>query len=85
MKDRIEAFQCAHETGQCPLCRDKDLKIAQLQQQIEQLKKRSLVDLQSVERKVKVETIETTSQSPPPRELDSPANNFQKLGCRRLP
>jgi transposase len=37
-KERVEAFQCAHETGQCPLCRDKDLIIAQQQQQIEQLR-----------------------------------------------
>ena len=37
-KDRVEAFQCAHSTGQCPLCRDKDLTIAQLQQQNEQLR-----------------------------------------------
>jgi transposase len=39
-EERIEAFQCAHETGVCPLCRDKDLTIAQQAQQIEQLKKR---------------------------------------------
>jgi transposase len=37
-KDRVDAFQCAHETGQCPLCRDKDLTITQLQQQNEQLR-----------------------------------------------
>src|SRR5690242_5038521 len=37
-KERLEAFQCAHETGQCPLCCDKDLIIAQLQQQNEQLR-----------------------------------------------
>jgi len=37
-RDRIEAFQCAHQTGVCPLCRDKDLAIAQLQQQNEQLR-----------------------------------------------
>jgi transposase len=37
-KDRVEAFQCAHQTGQCPLCRDKDLTIVQLQQQNEQLR-----------------------------------------------
>jgi transposase len=37
-QQRVEAFQCAHTTGQCPLCRDKDLTIAQLQQQIEQLR-----------------------------------------------
>ena len=28
-EERVEAFQCAHLTGQCPLCRDKDLTIAQ--------------------------------------------------------
>jgi transposase len=37
IQKRIEAFQCAHETGSCPLCRDKDLTIIQLQQQNEQL------------------------------------------------
>ena len=37
-QDRIEAFQCAHQTGTCPLCRDKDLAIAQLQQQVEHLR-----------------------------------------------
>jgi transposase len=37
-QERVEAFQCAHETGQCPLCRDKDLTIVQLQQQVEQLR-----------------------------------------------
>lgn len=37
-QDRVEAFRCAHETGQCPLCRDKDIAIAQLQQQVDQLK-----------------------------------------------
>jgi len=37
-EERIESFQCAHQTGQCPLCRDKDLTIAQLQQQNEQLR-----------------------------------------------
>jgi transposase len=37
-EERIEAFQCAHQTGVCPLCRDKDLTIAQLQQQNEQLR-----------------------------------------------
>jgi transposase len=37
-EERIEAFQCAHQTGVCPLCRDKDLTIAQLQQQVEQLR-----------------------------------------------
>jgi transposase len=35
---RIEAFECTHDTGDCPLCRDKDLTIAQLQQQNEQLR-----------------------------------------------
>lgn len=34
----MEAFECAHQSGQCPLCRDKDLRIAQLTQQIDQLK-----------------------------------------------
>src|SRR6185369_4009007 len=37
-EDRIEAFQCAHQTGTCPLCRDKDLQIQQLQQQNDQLR-----------------------------------------------
>jgi transposase len=37
-RERIEAFQCAHQTGTCPLCRDKDLTIAQLQQQNERLR-----------------------------------------------
>jgi len=37
-EERVEAFQCAHETGVCPLCRDKDLTIVQLQQQVEQLR-----------------------------------------------
>lgn len=37
-EDRIEAFQCAHQTGTCPLCRDKDLQIQQLQQQVDQLR-----------------------------------------------
>ena len=37
-KERVEAFQCAHSTGQCSLCRDKDLAITQLQQQVEQLR-----------------------------------------------
>jgi transposase len=37
-QERVNAFQCAHQTGQCPICRDKDLEIAQLQQQIEQLR-----------------------------------------------
>lgn len=37
-EDRIEAFQCAHQTGTCPLCRDKDLQIQLLQQQNDQLR-----------------------------------------------
>lgn len=37
-QERLEAFQCAHQTGACPLCQDKDLTIAQLQQQIERLR-----------------------------------------------
>ena len=37
-EERMEAFQCAHQTGACPLCRDKDLVIAQQQQQIDQLR-----------------------------------------------
>ncbi len=37
-ESRIEAFQCAHQAGTCPLCQDKDLTIAQLQQQIERLR-----------------------------------------------
>jgi transposase len=40
IQERIEAFQCAHETGSCPLCLDKDLTIAQLQQQNEQLRQK---------------------------------------------
>lgn len=39
-EERIEAFQCAHQSGDCPLCRDKDLTIAQLQQQVDQLRQR---------------------------------------------
>jgi hypothetical protein len=27
-EQRVEAFQCAHQTGVCLLCRDKDLTIA---------------------------------------------------------
>lgn len=37
-EDRIESFQCAHQTGTCPLCQDKDLQIQQLQQQNDQLR-----------------------------------------------
>lgn len=37
-QDRLEGFYCAHQTGICALCRDKDLTIAQLQQQNEQLR-----------------------------------------------
>ena len=37
-QERIEAFQCAHQNGTCPLCQDKDLTIAQLQQQNERLR-----------------------------------------------
>ncbi len=37
-QERVKTFQCAHETGRCPLCQDKDLQIAQLQQQNEQLR-----------------------------------------------
>ena len=37
-QERIEVFQCTHQTGVCPLCRDKDLTITQLQQQNEQLR-----------------------------------------------
>jgi transposase len=37
-QERLAAFHCAHQTGSCPLCRDKDLTIAQLQQQIERLR-----------------------------------------------
>jgi transposase len=37
-EDRIEFFQCAHQSGTCPLCRDKDLQIQQLQQQNDQLR-----------------------------------------------
>jgi transposase len=39
-EERIEAFQCAHQAGACPLCRDKDLTIAQLQQQNEHLRQK---------------------------------------------
>jgi hypothetical protein len=28
-EERLEVFRCSHQTGQCPLCRDKDLVIAQ--------------------------------------------------------
>lgn len=37
-QERIDAFQCSHNHGECALCRDKDLAIAQLQSQVEQLK-----------------------------------------------
>jgi transposase len=37
---RIEAFHCAHSTNRCAMCQDKDLMIAQLNSQIEQLKKK---------------------------------------------
>ena len=37
---RLQAFQCAHQMGTCPLCQDKDLAIVQLQQQIEHLKQK---------------------------------------------
>jgi transposase len=37
-QERVEAFQCAHQSGLCPLCQDKDLTIVQLQQQNEQLR-----------------------------------------------
>jgi transposase len=37
-QERIESLQCAHSTGVCALCCDKDLTIVQLQNQIEQLK-----------------------------------------------
>jgi len=37
-EERIEQFQCAHQTGVCPLCSDKDLTIVQLQQQVEHLR-----------------------------------------------
>lgn len=36
--ERIEAFQCSHLAGECVLCRDKDLTIAQLQTQVERLR-----------------------------------------------
>lgn len=39
-EERIETFQCAHQTDVCSLCRDKDLTIAQLQQQNEQLRQK---------------------------------------------
>ena len=39
-QERIETLQCAHQTGVCPLCRDKDLTITQLQQQVEQLRQK---------------------------------------------
>ena len=39
-EERIESFQCSHQTGVCPLCKDKDLTIAQLQQQNEQLRQK---------------------------------------------
>ena len=37
-QERLEAFHCAHQAGVCPLCRDKDLTIVQLQQQNERLR-----------------------------------------------
>lgn len=37
-QQRIESFQCSHNKGECALCRDKDLTIAQLQNQVDQLK-----------------------------------------------
>lgn len=37
-RERMDAFECAHETGECALCRDKDLTIAQLTQQVEGLR-----------------------------------------------
>lgn len=37
-EERINSFQCAHETGTCPLCKDKDVLIAQLQEQNELLR-----------------------------------------------
>jgi transposase len=37
-QERIHAFECNHETGSCPLCRDKDLTIIKLQQQNEILR-----------------------------------------------
>jgi transposase len=38
LQERIKAFECTHETGECALCQDKDLTIAQLQQQNERLR-----------------------------------------------
>jgi transposase len=37
-QERIEVLQCSHKTGDCALCRDKDLFISQLQQQNEKLR-----------------------------------------------
>jgi transposase len=39
-QERLHAFQCAHQTGICPLCQDKDVTIVQMQQQIKQLQDR---------------------------------------------
>ena len=52
LEERLHAFQCAHQTGACPSCRDKDLIIAQLQQQNERL--RNKVYGRSSERRKKV-------------------------------
>ena len=38
IEERIKAFECSHQTGDCILCQDKDLTIAQLQQQNERLR-----------------------------------------------
>jgi len=37
-QERIRAFECNHQIGACPLCRDKDLTILRLQQQNEILR-----------------------------------------------
>lgn len=39
-EERLECFQCAQSSGLCTSCKDKDLRIVQLQQQIEQLNKK---------------------------------------------
>lgn len=37
-QERIKSFECAHQSGSCVLCQDKDLTIAQLQEQNQKLK-----------------------------------------------
>ena len=62
-QDRVKAFECAHTTGQCPTCRDKDLTISHLQQQIEAL--RSKLFGRSSERHKKIKKDKGTPGKPP--------------------